>query len=157
MYKNILLASAATLAVAACSSGASESNTKVNIDCQTPERYATNLPGGWHKAEVTPEAKKAANLALSGLSGAHQVKEIKSVDQQVVAGMNYRVIFTIEDDSEYEAVVYRNVQGQYTITSIQKINPNTRCESLKTEEAQPQAVEAQQPASATDTTENTQG
>lgn len=115
MYKKLLLISAAALSVAACSSQQPTENPELKVKCQSVKA----MPGGWKDAEVTPEAKQSALLAAASLEGSHTVKEIISVQQQVVAGMNYSVVFSIDDDTVYVAKVYRNLQGQYKILSIQ--------------------------------------
>lgn len=115
MYKKLFAVSAAALVLSACSSSEPETNPELKIQCETTQ----SLVGGWKDTEVTPEAKQSAQLAIASMEGSHTLKEIQSVQQQVVAGMNYRVTFTIEDNSAYVAKVFRNLQGEYKIASLQ--------------------------------------
>ena len=117
MYKKLLTVSVAAIVLSACSSSEPEQevNPELKIQCETTQ----SLVGGWKDAEVTPEAKQSAQLAIASMEGSHTLKEIQSVQQQVVAGMNYRVTFTIEDNSAYVAKVFRNLQGEYKIASLQ--------------------------------------
>ncbi|WP_105902096.1 cystatin domain-containing protein [Vibrio gangliei] len=115
MYKKILLISAAALTVTACSSNEPAQDPELKVKCESVKV----IPGGWKETEVTPEARQAALLAATSLEGSHSVKEVLSVQEQVVAGKNYNVVFSIEDGTTYETKVYRNLQGQYKILSIQ--------------------------------------
>ncbi len=117
MYKKLLAVSAAAIVLSACSSSEpeQETNPELQVQCETAQR----LVGGWQKAEITPEAKQSALLAIASMEGNHTLKEVLSVEQQVVAGMNYKVAFTIEDGTSYVAKVFRSLKGEYKMISIQ--------------------------------------
>ena len=44
------------------------------------------------------------------------LKEVLAVYSQVVNGMNYALEFQLEDGTIWSAIVYRNLEGKYTIT-----------------------------------------
>ncbi|WP_086984354.1 cystatin domain-containing protein [Vibrio aphrogenes] len=115
MYKNILAISTITLAMTACSATPPTENPELTMKCETVK----SMPGGWQEAEISAEVKQSALLAVASLEGNHSVKSIQRAQQQVVAGMNYKVEFTIEDDTTYTAKVYKDLKGQYKIISIQ--------------------------------------
>ncbi|WP_089138210.1 cystatin domain-containing protein [Vibrio rumoiensis] len=134
MYKKLFAVSAAALVLSACSSTEPETNTELKIQCETTQ----SLVGGWKNAEVTPEATQSAQLAIASMEGTHTLKDIQSVQQQVVAGMNYRVTFTIEDDTAYVAKVFRNLQGEYKIASLQPKTLVNECTQEQSKDAQDQ-------------------
>ncbi|GLT14576.1 cystatin domain-containing protein [Vibrio algivorus] len=117
MYKKLLAVSAAAIVLSACSSSEpeQEANPELKVQCETAQR----LVGGWQKAEITPEAKQSALLAIASMDGNHTLKEVISVEQQVVAGMNYKVAFTVDDGTAYVAKVFRSLKGEYKMVSVQ--------------------------------------
>lgn len=115
MYRNLFFVSAAVFALSACSSPEPKSNPELNVQCETTQALA----GGWHEAAITPEAEQAALLAIASMEGSQSLQEVTSVEQQVVAGMNYKVAFTINDGTAYVTKVFRSLQGQYELISLQ--------------------------------------
>lgn len=134
MYKKLLAVSAAAIVLSACSSSEpeQETNPELKVQCET----AQGLVGGWQKAEITPEAKQSASLAIASMEGNHTLKEILSVEQQVVAGMNYKVTFTVDDGTAYVTKVFHNLQGEYKIVSLQPKQLVNECVEQQTERAQ---------------------
>lgn len=134
MYKKLLAVSAAAIVLSACSSSEpeQETNLELKVQCET----AQGLVGGWQKAEITPEAKQSASLAIASMEGNHTLKEILSVEQQVVAGMNYKVTFTVDDGTAYVTKVFHNLQGEYKIVSLQPKQLVNECVEQQTERAQ---------------------
>ena len=102
----------------------------VLIGSAHPSRAADVLAGGWSgtsvtdawvvaaatfavKAQETASAKAEAKSSLS-------LVEILSANQQVVAGMNYRLRLKVNADGterEAVAVVWRRVSGEHALTS----------------------------------------
>ncbi|MGO2498528.1 MAG: cystatin domain-containing protein [Vibrio litoralis] len=134
MYKKLLAVSAAAIVLSACSSPEpeQETNPELKVQCETAQR----LVGGWQKAEITPEAKQSALLAIASMEGNHTLKEVLSVEQQVVAGMNYKVAFTVDDGTAYVAKVFRNLQGEYKMVSLQPKQLVDECIEQQTQNAQ---------------------
>ena len=100
--------------------------------CQSKSVAEKTVPGGWQTAPVTDQgviaaaafAVKAEEKALPGTKGEHSARltlvEILSARQQVVAGMNYWLKLKVKVNGkprEGETVVYRNLTGEYTLTS----------------------------------------
>ncbi|OEF27635.1 cystatin domain-containing protein [Vibrio rumoiensis] len=122
MYKKLLVVTVGALALMACSSSPETPDAETASTGSTQQAIcepAKAMPGSWQPAEVTPEAKQAAVLATASMDGGHSLKEIHSVEQQVVAGMNYKVNFTIEDGEAYSTVVFRSLKGEYKLISVQ--------------------------------------
>lgn len=80
--------------------------------CNTKE----SMPGGWAKSEVTPEVNKAMELVIKGAQKLAKLKKILSVHSQVVSGVNYAMEYQLESGTVWSAIVYRNLDGKYTIT-----------------------------------------
>ncbi|MGO2320748.1 MAG: cystatin domain-containing protein, partial [Vibrio toranzoniae] len=74
--------------------------------------------------------------AIASMEGNHTLKEILSVEQQVVAGMNYKVTFTVDDGTAYVTKVFHNLQGEYKIVSLQPKQLVNECVEQQTERAQ---------------------
>lgn len=132
MYKKLLAVSAAAIVLSACSSPEPETNPELKIQCET----AQGLVGGWKKAEITPEATQSASLAIASMEGNHTLKEILSVEQQVVAGMNYKVSFTVDDGTAYVAKVFRSLKGEYKMISVQPKQLVDECVEQQTQNTQ---------------------
>lgn len=75
--------------------------------------------GGWQVARVDAAARMAAQAAVSAIRRPNaQLVEINSVETQVVAGINYRLVLTLSDHSRWQAVVWRRLNGKMEVTSI---------------------------------------
>lgn len=75
------------------------------------------------------EVKAAADFAVKDQGEAFRLVKIKKAEQQVVAGMNYRVKLKIAEkqgdkETKYSvtAVVYKDLDGNYSLTSWDKID-----------------------------------
>ena len=84
--------------------------------------------GGWSKAKVDdPEVVAAARFAVKATSAKEEklaMDRIVAARHQLVAGMNYWVHLQLTDSSsgkpvkrEAEAVVYKNLDDKYSLTS----------------------------------------
>ncbi|HIF9069472.1 TPA: cystatin domain-containing protein [Photobacterium damselae] len=100
---------------AAVASGADEVRKATSPECAESHH---SLPGGWSKGEITPEVIDAANAAVKSLGADQKLKQVDSVSQQVVAGLNYYVKFTTEDGKEYAAKVFRSLKGEYDVKEV---------------------------------------
>ncbi|KXX71122.1 hypothetical protein AVL50_09830 [Flammeovirga sp. SJP92] len=74
------------------------------------------LVGGWSDSSITPEVKEAVNFIISTMDKPASLKEIISAKSQVVQGMNYEVIFSLEDNSVWTGKVYRDLKGNFTLS-----------------------------------------
>ncbi|MFG0905380.1 cystatin domain-containing protein [Photobacterium damselae] len=100
---------------AAVASGADQVRKATSPECAESHH---SLPGGWSKGEITPEVIDAANAAVKSLGADQKLKQVDSVSQQVVAGLNYYVKFTTEDGKEYAAKVFRSLKGEYDVKEV---------------------------------------
>ncbi|HDV0902377.1 cystatin domain-containing protein [Vibrio fluvialis] len=74
------------------------------------------LAGGWHDADVSPEAEQAVDAVLDQMGNNVRLKSILAVKTQVVNGTNYAIEFDTQDGQVWHAVVYRTLDGEFTIT-----------------------------------------
>lgn len=79
---------------------------------------------GWSKAQGTPELEQISVWAFNQMDvpGA-ELAGIEAISQQVVAGMNYRMDLVFTDGSRWRIQVYRNLSGERSLTSAEKIKP----------------------------------
>lgn len=118
MYKKLLVVTAGALSLMACSSTPAPQDNNQATHVTTKCEVLTSKPGGWQQVSITPQVTEAATTAVASIDGSHSLKEIQSATEQVVAGMNYRINFTTEDDTAYVAVVYRNLKSEYKVVSL---------------------------------------
>jgi hypothetical protein len=76
------------------------------------------IAGGYNTAEITDDIKAIATYAVSqlGLTGA-TLASVDKAEQQVVAGMNFRLDLTLSDGSRWHVVVFRSLDQQLSLTS----------------------------------------
>ncbi|EAQ42446.1 amidohydrolase family protein [Polaribacter sp. MED152] len=79
------------------------------------EKAKTTMPGGWSDTEITDDVKAATNYVLSKMNNASALKEIVSAKSQVVKGINYKVTFSLENNTVWTATVNRDLDGKYAI------------------------------------------
>ncbi|NME71582.1 cystatin domain-containing protein [Flammeovirga aprica] len=87
-----------------------------NSKKDTSQKQSEQLAGGWAESEITPEVKEAVNFVLAEMNTSSPLKKIESAQLQVVAGINYKVIFSLKDNTVWKAKVYRDLEGNYTIS-----------------------------------------
>ncbi|CEO38914.1 cystatin domain-containing protein [Photobacterium kishitanii] len=120
MNKKLLVVALGSLALVACS--AQDIKTTKEANMQTGCDYTQAIPGGWQQGEITPEVTAAAQAAVKDIAGDHQLKNVLHVTQQVVAGMNYNVTFSLENNDVYTAKVFRSLKNVYTVEHVDKAN-----------------------------------
>ncbi|WP_419536517.1 hypothetical protein [Endozoicomonas sp.] len=101
--------------------GCEHSEEKPSIDNKTAEAICNakeSLPGGWAKSDVTPEAKKAVELVIKGMEKPAKLKKMLAVHSQIVNGVNYALEFQLENGTIWSAIVYRDLEGKYSITQM---------------------------------------
>ena len=84
----------------------------------------TALAGGYSLTEIDSEVRKAAEFAVKTQAEATgrplQIVKILKVEQQVVAGLNYRMVIEVADGSKHRkahAVVWKKLDGSLDLTS----------------------------------------
>jgi hypothetical protein len=78
------------------------------------------MPGGWSEGPMDQSAKEAMDFALEQLHTTGKLEWIISVKQQVVSGMNYEIAFELDNKTRWNALVYRNLAGEFTLTKLSK-------------------------------------
>lgn len=82
------------------------------------------LAGGYSKVTSGPGVDEARDVAVNELYKRfpqRAIVEKVTVEQQVVAGMNYRFHFTMSGGAKYEAVIFRDVGGRFSVTSLNAV------------------------------------
>lgn len=79
--------------------------------------------GGWSEADVTDDAViDAAAAALAQLPpDSASLASIDSAEQQVVAGVNFHLILTLTDGSQWDVIVWRKLDGSHELTGATAI------------------------------------
>ncbi|MBY7896415.1 2-oxoglutarate dehydrogenase [Vibrio fluvialis] len=101
---------------------AAEGNSTQNAAPQVTDNATSamcsneKLAGGWHDADVSPEAEQAVDAVLAQMGNNVGLKSILAVKTQVVNGTNYAIEFDTQDGQVWHAVVYRTLDGELTIT-----------------------------------------
>lgn len=119
MHKKILLIALSSVALVACNSAKEVTSNEANM--QESCHFSQAVVGGWAEGDVTPEVEQAAKAAVKAISGDHQLGKIYHVRQQVVAGMNYSITFSIENGDYYNAIVFRSLQNTYDVKEVKQV------------------------------------
>lgn len=89
----------------------------------TPVMPAPPVVGGW--SELRPDNAEliaAARYAVPRLGRPRaRLRRIEGGEQQVVAGMNYRMVLQLADRSRWRAQVWRKLDGSYALTRSERI------------------------------------
>lgn len=80
------------------------------------------LVGGFSQASTSDaEVLKAAQFAVKAHDAKLTLQKINTVEQQVVAGMNYKLKLTTSDGRKADVIVWRKLDGSHELTSWQWI------------------------------------
>lgn len=77
------------------------------------------LLGGYRAVAVDDEGVQAA-AAFAAQSVDAELAEVTSAERQTVAGANYKISFSTSDGRSYNAVVFRALNGSFSVTSIEE-------------------------------------
>ncbi|WP_461785527.1 exo-alpha-sialidase, partial [Prosthecobacter sp.] len=78
------------------------------------------LAGGFSQAANTDaEVLKAAQFAVKAHDPKLTLKSVTAAEQQIVAGINYKLRLTTSDGRKADTVVWRKLDGSYELTSWQ--------------------------------------
>lgn len=85
----------------------------------------TPTVGGYSEVSTSdPDVNAAAQFAVSAEAQStgeiYELQQVVEAEQQVVAGMNYRLVLVVVDSGQSrraEAVVFRDLQGAFSLTS----------------------------------------
>ncbi|MCL7974490.1 MAG: cystatin domain-containing protein [marine benthic group bacterium] len=79
------------------------------------------MAGGWSEGEIEQTTEDAVAFVLSRMNTSGKLKRIVQVKKQVVKGMNYDIIFELDDGSVWNAVVHQNLSGEFSIIESSKV------------------------------------
>jgi Cystatin domain len=92
-----------------------ESANMQREDTQTVCDRGKRLAGGWNKTEVTPEVEMALDLVLKQMNTSAKLEKILEVRTQVVAGINYAIVFQLDNGEVWNTIVFRDLSGNYSM------------------------------------------
>jgi hypothetical protein len=76
--------------------------------------------GGYRPANAADAGvQAAAKFAAQSVEG--ELAEVLEAQQQVVAGMNYQLSFSTTDGRQFNAVVFRALNGAYSVSKIEEV------------------------------------
>ncbi|KJG06735.1 cystatin [Photobacterium angustum] len=120
MNKKVLLIALSSIVLVACNSAKDVTSDEANM--QESCNFSQAIVGGWAQGDITPEVEQAAKDAVKAIPGEHQLGKIYHVTQQVVAGMNYSITFSIENGDYYNATVFRSLQNTYDVKDVKQVS-----------------------------------
>ncbi|HMT93872.1 cystatin domain-containing protein [uncultured Thiothrix sp.] len=81
----------------------------------TPAPTQPQIVGGYSAVDLNDaEVQNAAQFAAQSLGGL--LGKVTQAEQQVVAGMNYKLSLELQDGSKHKVVVYKDLQGNMSLT-----------------------------------------
>jgi hypothetical protein len=103
-----------SLVIASLLSAADGSSSTANLAAVAAQPRA----GGYRDIRADdPGAQAAARAAAESVGG--QLSKVHGAQAQVVAGTNYQVTFSTTDGRYLYAVVFRALNGAFTVTSVE--------------------------------------
>lgn len=88
---------------------------------QATEVPAHALVGGWHPADPDA-ATKAARFALPHLKEKRpRLRRILTAEQQIVAGVNYRLTLLLRNGHRWRVTVWRKLDGEMVVTEAVRV------------------------------------
>jgi len=84
---------------------------------------APPIAGGWQAADPKDEDVQAAAKYAAGLvpAGHGALAEVSSVQTQIVAGTNIRMVLKFADGSHWQATVWQHLDGTFALTEAQPL------------------------------------
>ena len=77
--------------------------------------------GGFRAADVNDErVQNAAAFAAQQLGG--ELSEVESAEQQVVAGMNFKLVILTEDGARWRVTVHQPLRGELRLGSQERLD-----------------------------------
>lgn len=118
--KNAIIIILGILTILSCkneSKTAGDSNIPADKTLQKKE----NLAGGWVEAAVENDVEEALDFALEEINAKAKLKNVLRAMKQVVKGLNYDLTFSLENGETWNALVYRDLDGNYSLTQKSKM------------------------------------
>lgn len=86
----------------------------------SPALAQVPMVGGWStiaRPAGDAQVRAAAAAVMAQMPAGHRrLRRIETAEQQVVAGMNYRLMLRLSDRSHWHAVVWHKLDGTYDVT-----------------------------------------
>ena len=71
--------------------------------------------GGWNDSEIDEQVHEVVDYVLGKMNTSSALKRIVNAKKQVVKGMNFDVTFELENGSVWNAQVYRDLSGSFSL------------------------------------------
>ena len=95
-------------------------STSATPQPSTPAPTQPQIAGGYSAADINDvEVQNAAQFAAQALG--NLLNRVIKADRQVVAGMNYRLLLSLQNGAEYEVVVYVDLQNNKSLSSSRQL------------------------------------
>ncbi|UYI49755.1 cystatin domain-containing protein [Vibrio natriegens] len=98
-----------------CQQNSPEDTTEITASADVCNTQG-NMPGGWKMFKSTPDVQKAMAFVLKEMDTTSTFKQILNVHAQIVSGVNYAIEFEMDDGVVWNTIIYRNLDGDYSIT-----------------------------------------
>ncbi|WP_235996396.1 amidohydrolase family protein [Robertkochia sediminum] len=79
-----------------------------------------NALGGWNTTKVEGDVKEALDYALGAVRPNAELREVLRAKKQVVRGLNYDLVFILENGETWNVTVYRDLDGNLSVTKKSK-------------------------------------
>jgi hypothetical protein len=80
------------------------------------------IAGGYQSTETNnPDVRAAARFAVASVERRARLRRVDAAQQQVVAGMNYRLDLTTSSGRRWRVTVYRPLRGRMQLTSRERL------------------------------------
>lgn len=73
------------------------------------------ITGGWEEIPVDKMVTEAAVFAVGKINATAKLKRVILAKRQIVKGLNLDLTFALENGSIWQAIVYRDLQGNYSL------------------------------------------
>jgi ferric-dicitrate binding protein FerR (iron transport regulator) len=117
----IAIALSAAIMLSACTANSGSDTPASNAPAQA-EAPRPVITGGWSAGTVSTDARAAAQFAVTAMNQPGvTLTSLDRVQQQVVAGINYRLDLTLSDGSRVRATVWKKLDGTFELTNFSPI------------------------------------
>jgi|TARA_B110001469_G_scaffold105203_1_gene104461 predicted amidohydrolase YtcJ len=79
------------------------------------KKKKNRLAGGWSDAEIDQTIKDAVSFVLGQMNTSSELKQVISAKKQVVKGMNYEIVFELENGGVWKTKVHKDLSNKFSI------------------------------------------
>lgn len=93
------------------------------ISCNQNQKNNSNqetLVGGWSEVTMEEDVREALDFAIEEINPTAKLEKVISAKKQVVKGLNYDLTFSLENGATWNVIVYRNLEGKFSLTEKTK-------------------------------------